>query len=439
MAENAPHGNRDIIKQAVLTKLGLYFSDSTFAEATDFIAKREPDIYWGNSEDYFECIYQNIYRLDHSVVTAALTNIIMDKRFHLGRKVSSILMELQLKDVSIDLQNKLCAALEKQLTFIIRNNGIAQIIAALESQSPDVFSTFATIPDNGLVGEEQDLYEINMGGGDWKNVLAKEVISARHQFEANKNPGQYIGFASLPHAMIQNIVNNHYNVTMNKILTEEYVPLCNDILQSETDTQIKSNCIDCLCDVLSVMTNNGLSIPKTLLQLISSLDASHGSSVFGTARGVFACRVLMLKIIADVSDKAELIEWCFNYNKKDTNERIALAECIGQYVRTNAHSPEKIDTTILSIVLQCLEDENYVVRMRACKCLGYMLPTQHHNWIERKLYEVAIDPSDRVRNHLLRMCREGNITDNDIKRKLLEIFCKDANFALREMATKVSE
>lgn len=92
-------------------------------------------------------------------------------------------------------------------------------------------------------------------------------------------------------------------------------------------------------------------------------------------------------------------------------------------------------------MLQCLEAENYVVRMRACKCLGYMLPTQRHNRLERKLYEVAIDPSDLVRSHILRMCHEGNITDNDIKQRWFEtrrILARKESKFLKPKATLLS-
>ena len=54
--------------------------------------------------------------------------------------------------------------------------------------------------------------------------------------------------------------------------------------------------------------------------------------------------------------------------------------------------------------------------------------------IECKLYEGAIDPSHYVRNHLLHMCRNGEIEDSSISERIIDIMKKDANYAIRKLA-----
>lgn len=98
------------------------------------------------------------------------------------------------------------------------------------------------------------------------------------------------------------------------------------------------------------------------------------------------------------------------------------------------HDGEKIDAMIVSLVLQCFEDEYWPVRRMACNCLIKMLVTKYKDRIERKLYEGAIDPSHYVRNHLLRKCRNGEIEDTSISDRIIDILKNDANYALRKFA-----
>lgn len=144
----------------------------------------------------------------------------------------------------------------------------------------------------------------------------------------------------------------------------------------------------------------------------------------------------MLKLITGNAQKDDLLEWCVDYIAKDENERIALAECIEQFILHNQKHREQIDITIFSLVLQCFADKYYEVRMRACDCLALLLEGNYRIRAERKLYEAAIDPSQYVRNQILILCLKGKILDNTIRQKLLESLSNDANHALRSGALK---
>lgn len=95
----------------------------------------------------------------------------------------------------------------------------------------------------------------------------------------------------------------------------------------------------------------------------------------------------MLRIITGIADKEEMLEWCFEFAKKDRSTKVALAECVEQYLRYYIDDPTKIDAMILSIVLQCFEDDYWPIRRIACDCLGKMLNTRYKDRVERKLYE----------------------------------------------------
>ena len=128
------------------------------------------------------------------------------------------------------------------------------------------------------------------------------------------------------------------------------------------------------------------------------------------------------------------MEWCFDFGKKDRSTKVALAECVEQYLHRYAHDPEKVDAMVLSIAIQCFEDDYWPVRRMACNCLAKMLVTRYKDRAERKLYEGAIDPSHYVRNYLLWLCKNGKISDASISERITDIMKSDANYAIRVFA-----
>lgn len=94
-----------------------------------------PTIYWGNSEDYFESINQNMRRLNCESVMRMLTGIIDEQRFHLGGKLANIILQMKLDNVEVETQRSFCDVLKAKISLIVKNGGTPQIIAALASQN----------------------------------------------------------------------------------------------------------------------------------------------------------------------------------------------------------------------------------------------------------------------------------------------------------------
>ncbi len=434
LAAKAPLVHQDDIRQAVLMKLGMYFSDEAFLDAQRYLAETADEIYWGNAENYLDCIVSNMNRLSSSMVVAAISGIIREQRFHLGDKMSRVLLQIHLETVDNSLQVVLRDALAEKLTFIVSNGGTPQFIAALARQNPDVFSCLADAPDNGLVGTEKVFYELNMGYGNWGAVLSAEIQTAKDQFEANKDPGKHIRFFENPYATIKMVVREHYNPSMDALLLEQFIPLCTEVLSSQIEAGGKNDCIDTLCEVLICSEKCKESLPAELIKAISTEGWEECCSVWSGSNDGLSCRVLLLRIFAGVADKEELIEWCFAYSKKEREERIVLSKCIEQYLRNCPDVYTHADATVLSIAIQCLEDADWIVRKYACNSMAMLLESQYKPLVERKLYEVALDPSPYVRNHILRLCKDGCIKDAGITAKLAEMLQQDANYAIRRFA-----
>lgn len=434
LTDRVPCSSKDAMKRAVLAKLGMYMTENCFAEAEKYLKYAASSVCWGTSEDFLECIHQNINRLSATTVVEMLTEIIRERRFHLGGKLTNILLCVKLENVPVETQIAFCKSLEDQVAFIVSNGGYPQFIAALVAQNKEVFEVLASVPNNGLTGIQKLFYDINTGSGDWNQVVADQIETARSQFEANKAPGTYYGFFEKPYGTIKNAIREHYNKKMADIINGSLIPLCIDVLTSQAPADVKDECIDCLCDVLVYPDSGDIVLTPELVDAIEQIDVSETYSVLGNSKSVLACRVLMLRVITGVADKDEMLEWCFDFSKKDRSTKVALAGCVEQYLFRYVNDPIKIDAMILSIVLQCFDDDYWPVRRMACNCLVKMLATKYKDRVERKLYEGAIDPSHYVRNHLLRLCRNGKIVDASISTHITEILKNDANYAIRAFA-----
>lgn len=434
LTDGVPSTYKDSMKRAVLAKVGMYMTDECFADAEAYMKEAATSVYWGISEDFFNCIYQNIKRLDALAVTKMLTGIIREQNFHLGSTVANILTHLNVGSTPVDAQLELCEVLAANLTYIVSNGGHPQFIAALVLQNRTVFERLASIPNNGLQGTEKILYDVNTGDGDWLTVIDDQIKNVESQFEANKTPGIYCEFSGNPYGMIKAVIRDHYSNKMKEIINNKLIPLCIEILNSQVSDEVKDQCIDCLCDLLVYPNSGDIVITQELVQSIQNIDVSNARSIMGGIKSTLACRVLMLKIITGTVDQDEMLEWCFEFTKKDRSTKIALAECIEQYLRHYVTDPEKVDVMIVSIVFQCFEDDYWPVRKKACNCLAKMLTTRYKERVERKLYEGAIDPNHFVRNHLLIMCKNGEIENVAISDRITDILRNDANFAIRAFA-----
>lgn len=423
-------------KIALISKLGLYFSDNVFSESEEFLFNYSQNIRDNDVEEYLECVLSNIHRLNHENITNTLIYILNNSLYRNAHKISDIILGLNFSDISIETQTKLCASLINNIGNINRNNGDPQIIAVLIKANPSVFTVLETVPDNGLTGDEKLFYDVNMGNGNWIDILDHEINVACQQFRSYKANTLHIEFSINPYAIISNIINDHFESKYQNILNNSFFPHCEEILTSNIDVAIKDKCIKCLCTIFSNYKKHNITIPEKIISIIknfSLIGNLYVDSLSSHNKETLGCRILMLKIILGISDKNELFQWCFSYSKKDDNERIALAECLKCYVEYSSD----IDLMILSIVFQCCEDKLFKIRGIACTCLSFLLKSNYSDCVEEKIFEMATDESPYVISSLLNLCSTNMITNNSIKKRIIEIMQNDKNYVIREMALKI--
>ena len=422
-------------KQAIISKIGLYFSDSVFDEVCKFLEDQLDSIYWGNCEAYLQCIQDNLVRIKPALVIKILTDILKNERYNLGNKITSIIMQIKLDGISHDELILFHDALVISLPSLVEKNGDPQCIAALEIQCPEIFSDLVRLPNNGLNGSQKLYYNLNMGGDDYDQLYDHLIKMAREQFTKNSSGNSFSSFAVQPYSSISSLMRNgkYFNDTAEK----DYFLLCKDVLSSNAPIPIKDDCIAGLCDVILERHLRGMTIPKDISSIIPILEKQDDNGMFfmrTTTKNAFLARVLLLKMLIGNEKEDEVIGWNTVLNKGDPNERVVIAKCSEKYLQFISCKGADPSIAILSIVIQCTEDDYHAVRQYGSNCLCSFLGTKYHELAEEKIYELTLDSSHWVRNHLISLCEKKKIKDESIRKKIIEILRKDANYGIREHA-----
>ena len=140
---------------------------------------------------------------------------------------------------------------------------------------------------------DKTFYDINMGKGNWEEVLTHEIETARKQFEVNREPGTYTGFFELPYVTIKRIIRNHYTSSMDEVIEQRFFPLCIEVLSSQAVAKVKDDCLGCLFDVLVFNITLKTKIPPKLFDTIATIEVEKTPTVLSNSNGAFACRVRM--------------------------------------------------------------------------------------------------------------------------------------------------
>ncbi len=226
-----------------------------------------------------------------------------------------------------------------------------------------------------------------------------------------------------------------------KCVTEEFFPLCIDVLNSNCSFDTKDQCAECLCTALGYYHKNGIDIPSALIGCIQNVSLEDSSDFIMTHRsneGLW-CRLIILKILVGVLEKQVLIQWCFSYNKKDAKERRALVQCLKTYLQYSVNVSSDVDALITSIIFQCSEDQDVYIRTIACECLWYMLDSQYAEQAEEKIDEMSIDPAPVIRSRLLYIFKESNSAHKALVNKITLRLVNDANYIIRKQAKNILE
>ena len=362
----------------------------------------------------------------------------LQKTLQLGSKLSRILIYLEYSDVEKQTLTDLKDVLIVRLPDIIQNNGDPQLIAVLLQVNETLFKDLETLPGNGLDGIQELLFKINRGSENWLPILQSEIRSARAQFEANSQKGVFHGFASNPYYLISEIVRDRdSDKEIDLLIKDEFIPLAIDVLNSEAAVPTKEACVACLCDVLNAFERHNTSLPSELIETIKTVDIQKGNDFYlSGSRRSLEIRTIMAKVQSGVTDINGLLQWCFSFNKLSVREKTAVIDCIESYLYQIRNDPKKIDSLIVSIILQCVTEEDPGIRRIAYHCVAYIVTGEYQEVATQTLDKAVFDPSDKVRSAMINLCN-GNLLPEDLSKRIIETLSNDASYKIRKRARKV--
>lgn len=435
MTDNIRFVSRDTTKQVFISHLGTYLSEKTFIEAESYLLDFATKVCSNNAEYYFDCIKNVSCRLNQHKLIVAIIPIIEENRFRLGSGVTKILFNLDVKNLSDDILLKLNSVLTDKMQRIIKDNGNPQFIAALVNQRPDIFSPLAALPSNGLKGIQKLYYELNLGKGNWEDVLKTVIQETSIQYETNKTKSSYTGFAIRPFDIVANIMDNYYKDGMEDTIQSDFFPICVKILTQQVAIPLKDDCLMALCSVIPRFIKKKIEIPSDLRNAIISCEITSEKEIpfiTQSSRETISLRLTILKVLLGISDKKTIFSWCFEYSQKDINDRHVLAKCILALLKLKIEVFEEIDYIILSMIFQFADDEYFGIRITAIECLSYLIQTKYGDMVAQKLYALALDPTPAVRMHLIQACRK--LPNKEIGVKIIESLAHDADYVIRTYA-----
>lgn len=440
MAKNSPVASRDNTKMTILKIIGQYLSDGVFLEAEEYLISFADAVYWGNSEEYWECLSALVLRLNVEKITVSIAKIICEKRFHIGSTLSHLLCKLPIEKASAEVQQVLCNALKEETPFIIKQCGSPQYIAALVIRNFEVFSCLATLPDNGLIGDQKLLYDINLEVGNWTPYLGKQIDGAVRELESNQNEGCYAASAYNYYNEIKKAVTKNYQPEMAELIVNRFYPLCKDVLTSKAATVIKTRCANCLSEILISAEGMVSSLPvelKTLLSDFRSLNIQSPAVSFFGSKSVYVAQLEVLRYVIGITSLQNFLECFYDYSQHEPKERIGLASCLSQVLKYEAKQNKTVDSALLLLLHQCMNDAEEDVILSASSCFPELLETNMRNVAVNSLNSMIISPMPSVRIAVLNMCIRDTIKDEEVRKGILQTLQNDAHYAVRTRANEV--
>lgn len=435
----APVAKRDEMKQSVLALLGMYLTDSIFEDATEYIFNYSSSISPNKADLYFECLYANLDRMSADSVIQAIIPIIADKRFVVAEKLSHIILHIDLENVSESNLQNLAKALREQLPFIIERGGDPQMLSNLVERSRKIFGDLESLEGNGLDGLQRSIFNINLGLANWEELLKSEIEMARTQFNKNGEKNASCSFDHNPYSMIRIIIRKEIeNDEIEKLIINDFIPHSIEVLKSEADVHIKETCVACLCEILNYFSKRNIKLPDSTRHALQEVEVKNNHqyiSIFGSIKNL-EIRVLMAKIIIGIVDISEISKWCIEFSNLESNEKITIIECLENYLFNKKDNIGKIDSLLISIVLQCSSEKDPTIRKIAIMCLAYLASSDYKNIAIFSLDKAMYDPSDKVRETLLYLC-EKKFLPSGLSNRIKNLLGNDANYIIRKRASEL--
>lgn len=427
--------------------LGPYMSDELFSKATGNIREIVENTHDDYSSELLKAINNNLLRINKPIMIDILNILLENKVIFLYSDFCKILLNADFSNINADNEaiSNLDDLLTRNLDNILENNGQCYFIGNLRKAFSDRFVDIEKAALEKVDETEKLLYKLSFLNTDIENNLKHFVNMAQNQFEQNSKGGSFSGFWYKPLRIIENIMINNFDKNMmTDILVNEFIPLCRNILTSYVPFSMKTECIEALISIIQAFLDNDIiydwnGFLESILLKKENIEAGLDFSVFeNNSPEIFKLKFILLKTFCSYNTKEEIMLKYFSLNRMDELERLAVAECIRQYIKCNHLKNDDYESLFVPIIFNMSSDTYFEVRVVICECLAMLFCSKYKDAIRSKLFELSLDEVHHIKITILKLIESIKIDDMEFSLKMLQHLSTDSCYNIRVKSKEIT-
>lgn len=424
--------NSNLLKCAITKSLGQYMNNSLFVKATSELIKYSSELV--NNEQgviLLDAIDNNFKRFGNTYVLSMTLNILKSDKMILYRKVTDLLSKIELLGCDDSDLKELEVILRENIAKILERNGNPIFIINLLNQS-DIFSTLFDSMKEKISTNTLNIINIELGHHvESQILLQKNISNLRERFNSSTN-GVYTRYADNPLGIIEYLIEKYPSDQHFAILNREFIPLVIDVLSSAVTLETKQEYLKTLIELLSEYKKSKRIVPKALTTFFSEkeIKLEEDWSIEQASRISSLYYVSTIKSLLDLDSENEILTSCINYKQNSKSERDSFSYSIQKFIEFSISSKKLIPSFINLIVMDMLQDNYFMVRKNAIKCLLLIYSESPSELFENELIRMTVDISPNFKFYYINQLSK-NILDKDMTKSLLSLFLKDGSYAIR--------
>lgn len=431
---DAKYCNNSIMSKCAITKsLGQYMDDNLFMQATASLVQYSSEFNsYEQGQILLDAIDNNFKRFGNKYVLNMLLNILNSDKMLIYTKVTNLLSKIELSDCEDSDLKKLGHILETKISEIIERNGNPDFIVNLLNQSNDIYSNLFDLISEKISQDRVDIINIELK--HYENaitVLQNNISFLRERFHPDSSV--YTGYADNPLGVIEYITKQIHSKEVFDVLNHEFIPLLIEVLSSSLTIETKQDYVKTLIELLTEYKKANAPIPKKLIaffdtnEIVLKNDWSFRQDSITSS----LYYVNTIKSLLNLNSEDEILAFCVNYKQNSRSERETFSYSIQKFIEYNISSKKAIPSFINLVVMDLLQDNYFMVRKNAIKCLLLLYSVSPSEVLENELIRMTTDISPNVKFYYINQLSK-QILDKSITKSLLLLFEKDGSYGIRQ-------
>ncbi|USJ19909.1 hypothetical protein [Lactococcus formosensis] len=425
--------NSIVLKCAITKSLGQYMNDNLFMLATASLVQYSSEFdSYEQGQVLLEAIDNNFKRFGNNYVLNMLLNILKSNKMLIYSRVTNLLSKIELSGCDDSDLKELGHILKTKISEILERNGNPEFIVNLLNQFNDIYSDLFDLISEKISQNTADIINIELGHyKNSKTILQNNIRILRERFHPDSSV--YIGYADNPLGVIEYITEQVHSTEVFEVLNNEFIPLLIEVLSSSLTVETKQDYLKTLIELLTEYKRANVTVPKELIDFFSTKEIvlKNDWSMRQVSMISSLYYVNTIKSLLNLNSEDEILTFCVNYKQNSRSEREAFSYSIQKFIEYNISSNKTIPLFINLVVMDMLQDNYFMVRKNAIKCLMLLYSISPSEVLENELIRMTTDISPNVKFYYINQLNK-QILDGKLTKNLLTLFAKDGSYGIRQ-------